>query len=225
MSKVQNDKEKSKKRSRPITIGVAGGSGSGKTTVARVILERIGEDKIAYLPHDAYYHDLGELPHEQRIQFNFDHPDSLDTELFIEHIQKLQAYEPIAMPVYDFTAHTRTGESIKIKPHRIILVEGILIFAEARLRELFNVRIFVDTDDDVRFIRRLRRDTEERGRNIDSVCNQWMQTVRPMHLEFVEPSKRYAHVIIPEGGRNEVAMEMVIARIKTLRKQLKKQST
>jgi uridine kinase len=208
-------------RPHPITIGVAGGSGSGKTTVARGILERIGADKIAYLPHDAYYHDLGDLPREQRARLNFDHPDSLDTELFIKHINMLRNYEPVPVPIYDFTTNSRTDEVRIVQPHRIILAEGILLFTEAHLREIFDVRIFVDTDDDVRFIRRLQRDTHERGRTIDSVINQWLQTVRPMHLKFVEPSKRYAHVIIPEGGLNEVAMEMVIARIQKLLELLK----
>jgi uridine kinase len=204
-------------RPRPIAIGVAGGSGSGKTTVARGILERIGANHISYVPHDSYYKDLGNLPREQRATINFDHPDSLDTDLFIEHVQALRRYEPIHVPVYDFTTDSRTDEVRVVQPHRVILVEGILIFAEARLRDLFDVRIFVDADDDVRFIRRLQRDIGERGRSIDSVINKWMQTVRPMHLEFVEPSKRYAHVIIPEGGMNLVAMEMVIARIEGLR--------
>jgi uridine kinase len=204
-------------RPRPIAIGVAGGSGSGKTTVARGILERIGADNIAYVPHDSYYKDLSNLPREQRATINFDHPDSLDTELFIAHVEALRRYEPINVPVYDFTTDSRTDEVRVVQPHRVILVEGILIFADARLRDLFDVRIFVDADDDVRFIRRLQRDISERGRTIDSVINKWMQTVRPMHLEFVEPSKRYAHVIIPEGGLNMVAMEMVIARIEGLR--------
>ncbi len=204
---------------RPITIGIAGGSGAGKSTVARVILERIGAQNIAYIPHDSYYRDLKDLPREQRALINFDHPDSLDSDLFIEHIRALQACQPIQMPVYDFSTHSRTSDVRIVQPQRIILVEGILIFVEARLRDLFDVRIFVETDDDVRFIRRLQRDITERGRTIDSVINQWLQTVRPMHLEFVEPSKRYAHVIIPEGGLNEVAMEMIIARIQALRGQ------
>ncbi len=204
-------------QARPITIGVAGGSGAGKSTVARVILQRIGADNIAYLPHDSYYRDLRDLPVDQRVQINFDHPDSLDTELFMEHIKQLKRGEPINVPIYDFSTHSRTADVRVVQPQRIVLVEGILIFTDPRLRDLFDVRIFVETDDDVRFIRRLQRDIKERGRTIDSVVNQWMQTVRPMHLEFVEPSKRYAHVIIPEGGLNEVAMEMVIARIEALR--------
>jgi uridine kinase len=209
----------SDEQARPLTIGVAGGSGAGKSTVARVILERIGAQNIAYVPHDSYYRDLSALPGEQRALINFDHPDSLDSELFIEHIRRLQDYEPIEMPIYDFSTDSRTADVHVVQPQRVILVEGILIFAEARLRDVFDVRIFVETDDDVRFIRRLQRDITERGRTIDSVINQWLQTVRPMHLEFVEPSKRYAHVIIPEGGLNEVAMEMVIARLQALRGQ------
>jgi len=204
-------------RERPITIGVAGGSGAGKSTVARVILQRIGAENIAYVPHDSYYRDLSDLPRQQRALINFDHPDSLDSDLFIDHIHRLQDHQPIDIPMYDFSTHSRTSEVRVVQPQRVILVEGILIFAEERWRDLFDVRIFVETDDDVRFIRRLQRDISERGRTIDSVINQWMQTVRPMHLEFVEPSKRYAHVIIPEGGLNEVAMEMVIARIQSLR--------
>lgn len=201
---------------RPLTVAVAGGSGSGKTTVARTILDRIGADNIAYLPHDSYYRDLTNLPREQRDLINFDHPDSLDSDLFAEHIRQLQHYEAVEMPVYDFGTDRRTDEVIVVKPQRVVLVEGILIFTEARLRELFDVRLFVDTDDDVRFIRRFQRDVSERGRSPESVITQWMKTVRPMHLEFVEPSKRYAHVIIPEGGRNEVAMAMVVARIQSL---------
>jgi uridine kinase len=201
---------------RPLTIAVAGGSGSGKTTVARTILDRIGSENIAYLPHDSYYRDLTNLPREQRDLINFDHPDSLDSDLFAEHIRQLQRLETVRMPVYDFATDRRTEEVIIVKPQRVVLVEGILIFTEARLRELFDVRLFVDTDDDVRFIRRFQRDVSERGRTPESVITQWMKTVRPMHLEFVEPSKRYAHVIIPEGGHNEVAMQMVIARIQSL---------
>ncbi len=200
----------------PIVIGIAGGTGSGKTTVADVVLQRVGAHRIAYLPHDAYYRDLSALPHNQRVLINFDHPDSLETELMIEHVKQLKSGHSIEMPVYDFTHHTRTQETVRIKAQRVILVEGILIFAEAALRELFDVKIFVDTDADIRFIRRLQRDIAERGRTTDSVIAQYLSTVRPMHLEFVEPSKRYADVIIPEGGLNTVAMDMVIARIEAL---------
>jgi len=200
----------------PLVIGIAGGSGSGKTTVANVILQRVGADRIAYLPHDAYYRDLRDLPYAQRIQVNFDHPNSLENELLIDHVRKLKSWEAVDLPVYDFTTHTRTDRTVVIEPQRVIIVEGILIFGEPILRELFDVKIFVDTDPDLRFIRRLQRDISERGRTTEAVIRQYLATVRPMHLEFVEPSKRYADVIIPEGGLNAVAMDMVIARIKDL---------
>ncbi len=195
---------------------VTGMSGSGKTTVATEILKRVGSHRIAYLPHDAYYRDLKDLPRAQRDLVNFDHPNSLETPLMIEHIRKLKNWEAIELPVYDFTTHTRTDRTIHIEPQRVILVEGILIFAEPALRELFDVKIFVDTDPDLRFIRRLERDIRERGRTTESVIRQYLNTVRPMHMEFVEPSKRYADVIIPEGGFNTVALDMVISRIETL---------
>lgn len=200
----------------PIVIGIAGGSGSGKTTVADVILNKVGAARIAYLAHDAYYRDLAHLPHPQRVEINFDHPDSLETELMIEHIQRLRAWQPVELPVYDFTTHTRTSRSVHIAPQRVILVEGILIFAEKKLRDLFDMKIFVDTDADLRLIRRLERDISERGRTTQSVIHQYLRTVRPMHLEFVEPSKRYADVIIPEGGFNQVATGMVTTRIESL---------
>ena len=200
----------------PVVIGIAGGTGSGKTTVANVIVERIGAEHIAYLPHDAYYKDLSDLPENQRVQINFDHPDSLDTELFYKHILLLKNKQPIDMPVYDFKTHSRTAEIRRILPQPVILVEGILIFIEAELRKLFDIKIFVDTDPDIRFIRRLERDITERGRTTESVIQQYLTTVRPMHLEFVEPSKRYADVIIPEGGLNTVAMDMVVARLEAL---------
>ncbi|KPL82962.1 uridine kinase [Thermanaerothrix daxensis] len=206
----------SEKRPIPLVIGIAGGSGSGKTTVANVILERVGRDRIAYLPHDAYYRDLTDLPPNQRAEINFDHPDSLETSLLIEHIQRLKQWQPIDLPVYDFTTHTRTSRTIRVEPKRVIIVEGILIFAEPALRALFDVKIFVDTDPDIRFIRRLQRDITERGRTTESVIKQYLSTVRPMHLDFVEPSKRYADVIIPEGGMNTVALDMVISRIQAL---------
>lgn len=207
----------------PIVIGVAGGSGSGKTTVANIVLEKVGRHRIAYLPHDAYYRDLTNLPINQRMQVNFDHPDSLESDLLVQHIEQLKRWETVQLPVYDFTHHSRTGETFPIKPQRVILVEGILIFAEKQLRDLFDVKIFVDTDSDLRFIRRLQRDISERGRTTENVINQYLNTVRPMHLEFVEPSKRYADIIIPEGGLNEVAMEMVIARIEALLKEENKE--
>ena len=194
-------------------IGVAGGSGSGKTTVSRRIREAVNVQQIAYLEHDNYYRDQSHLTPAQRVQTNYDHPDSLETPLLVEHVQALQAGQAIAMPLYDFSIHTRSTETRPIEPARIILIEGILIFTEKDLRELMDIRIFVDTDADIRFIRRLRRDMGERGRSLDSVVQQYMATVRPMHLEFVEPSKRYADVIVPRGGNNQVAMEMIVSRI------------
>jgi uridine kinase len=200
----------------PLVIGIAGGSGSGKTTVANEVIQRVGAHNIAYLPHDAYYKELGHLPPNQRAQINFDHPDSLENELMIQHILALRDYNTVYLPVYDFSKHRRTKETIEVKPHRIIIVEGILIFAVPELRSLFDVKIFVDTDSDLRFIRRLQRDITERGRTTESVIKQYMTTVRPMHLEFVEPSKRYADVIIPEGGFNTAALDLVVARLEVL---------
>lgn len=200
----------------PVIIGISGGTGSGKTTVANVILSRAGADDITVMAHDAYYRNLNHLPFEERKQVNFDHPDSLETELLIHHLHQLRGLQPVEVPVYDFTTHRRTSQTRHVDPRPIILVDGILIFVEPKLRDLFDVKIFVDTPADVRFIRRLQRDIEHRGRTLESVIEQYQRTVRPMHEEFVEPSKRYADVIIPEGGLNMVAMDMVVARIRAL---------
>ena len=200
----------------PVVIGIAGGSGSGKTTVAQKILERVGIERIAFLQHDSYYKDLRGLPPNQRADVNFDHPNSLETDLLIQHIAELRAGRAVQVPIYDFSTDSRTNRTFTVQPQRVILVEGILIFAEPDLRQMFDVKIFVDTDADLRFIRRLERDIHERGRSTESVIKQYQSTVRPMHLEFVEPSKRYADVIIPEGGYNRAALEMVVARIEAL---------
>ena len=200
----------------PLVIGIAGGSGSGKTTLANLILERVGQQLISYLPHDAYYKDLNKLPSNQHAAINFDHPDSLDTELLIEHVLALRCGQGIDLPIYDFKTDSRTAYTHRVEPRPIIMVEGILIFADPELRKLLDVKVFVDTDADIRFIRRLERDLNERGRAPAAVVHQYLATVRPMHLEFVEPSKRYADVIIPEGGMNEVAVEMVVARLEAL---------
>jgi len=200
----------------PIIIGVAGGTGSGKTTVTRQILSRVGEQRIAYIPHDAYYRDLAHLPPNLRARVNFDHPDSLETGLLVKHLKQWRSGHPIEVPVYDFTTHSRTEYTAHVDPQRVALVDGILVFAEPELRDLFDVKLYIDADADIRFIRRLRRDVAERGRTTESVIEQYLSTVRPMHLEFVEPSKRYADVIIPEGGHNQVAMDMVAARIEHL---------
>ena len=184
--------------------------------MARAILDRVGVDHIAAFPHDAYYKDLVSLAPPLRAQVNFDHPDSLETSLIIKHLQQLRDGLSIDLPVYDFRTHTRTPQTVRIDPKPVVMVEGILIFMEPVLRELFDIKIFVDTDADIRFIRRLQRDIAERGRTSESVIRQYLETVRPMHLEFVEPSKRYADVIIPEGGLNTVAMDILVARIQTL---------
>ena len=202
----------------PLVIGIAGGSGSGKTTVAQTILQRVGPERIAFLQHDSYYKDLSGLPPAQKAEVNFDHPNSLETELLIQHIASLRDGKPVEVPIYDFSTHSRTSQTFTVKPRRVILVEGILIFTEVALRKTFDVKIFVDTDSDLRFIRRLERDITERGRTTESVIKQYQSTVRPMHMEFVEPSKRYADVIIPEGGHNTAALDMVVARIEALLK-------
>ncbi len=201
----------------PLVIGIAGGSGSGKTTVAQTILQRVGPDRIAFLQHDAYYKDLSGLPPAQRAEVNFDHPNSLDTELLIHHVRELKDGRPVLVPIYDFSTHSRTERTYTVQPRGVILVEGILIFAEPALRNIFDVKLFVDTDSDIRFIRRLQRDIDERKRTMESVIKQYQATVRPMHLEFVEPSKRYADIIIPEGGYNTAALDMVVARIEAMR--------
>lgn len=195
-----------------LILGVAGGSGSGKTTVVNKIIEGIG-DEVLLLQHDSYYRDLSHLSFDDRKKQNFDHPSALETELMIRHLDALKNGYQIELPVYDFVNHTRSDETIRTSPKKIILVDGILIFAEPNLRDHMDIKLFVDTDDDVRLLRRLKRDINERGRDFDGVLSQYEKYVRPMHLEFVEPSKRYADIIIPRGGENIVALEMVIALI------------
>ncbi len=201
---------------RPIIIGVAGGTASGKTTVSRKIVEQIGPERLAYIEHDAYYRDLSHLPLEQRREFNFDHPDALEDELLITHLESLLQGRPVQIPVYDFANYVRTERLERIEPKRVILVAGILIFVNKALREMMDIKIYVDAPADLRFIRRLRRDLAERGRTVENVIDQYLQTVRPMHLEFVEPSKMYADVIIPRGGQNIKAIEMVVAQIQRM---------
>jgi uridine kinase len=201
---------------RPIIIGVAGGTGSGKTTVALSILERVGWSRIVFIQHDSYYHDAANLPLDKRAKLNFDHPDSLETRLLVEHLKLLREGLPADIPIYDYRTHTRKAETRHVTPEPVILVEGILIFAEPELRDLFDVKIFVDTDADIRFIRRLLRDMRERERSLESVVDQYLNTVRVMHVEFVEPTKRFADVIIPEGGRNAVALDLVVSRVQAL---------
>ncbi len=200
----------------PLIIGIAGGTGSGKTTVANAIMKRVDRERIAWLEQDQYYRDQTDKPFEERIRVNYDHPDSLETELMVEHLKCLRAGQAVETPVYDFATYTRTRETRRVEPRPVILVEGILIFTDPELRKLFDVKIFVDTDADIRLIRRLQRDMAERGRTFESVIQQYQETVRPMHLEFVEPSKRYADVIVPEGGFNTVALDMIVSRVQEL---------
>lgn len=197
----------------PLVIGVAGGSGSGKTTVSERIQRMVGPAHFAYLQHDSYYRDQSHLALADRLAINYDHPDSLETQLLIDHVQQLRQGQAVAAPLYDFTNYTRRQETQLVQPAAIILVEGILIFAEKALRDLMDIRIYVDTDADLRFIRRLQRDVQERERSLPSVVDQYLTTVRPMHLEFVEQSKRHADIIVPRGGENRIAMEMIVSRI------------
>ena len=200
----------------PFLIGLAGGTGSGKTTVANAIVKRVGEERIAILSHDSYYRDFVDLPKDILDRQNFDHPDSLESELLVRHLKALKQGMVVETPIYDFKVHRRAAESRRVEPRKVILVDGILIFAEAELRKLFDVKIYVDTDADIRLIRRLKRDIAERGRSVESVVSQYESTVRPMHMEFVEPSKRYADLIIPEGGENTVALDFLFARLREL---------
>ena len=199
-----------------VVIGIAGGSGSGKTTVQRRVMERFGPRRIALLDHDAYYHDLAHLEPEQRARFNFDHPDALETGLLVDHVDQLLAGEPVEKPTYSFETHRRLPETETVEPRPVVLVDGILVLAEPALRVRMDVKLYVDAAPDVRLMRRLERDIHERGRSVESVLEQYRRTVRPMHLEFVEPSKRHADVIIPRGGRNQVAIDMVLARVESL---------
>ena len=197
-----------------LVIGICGGTGSGKTTVANRILETVSAKDVVFIQQDSYYRNLKDLPRDDRQLANFDHPDALDNDLLVHHIRKLKAGETVELPIYDFRAHTRLNETLRIEPKPIVIVEGILIFADPRLLEQLDVKVFVDTPDDIRFIRRLRRDIAERGRTIESVIEQYLATVRPMHMQFVESSKRYADVIIPEGGHNLVSIDLISGKIR-----------
>jgi len=200
----------------PLIIGVAGGSGSGKTTVVRRIVESVGTDEVAVLDHDRYYRDRPNLRFEDRAALNYDHPDELETALMVEHVTALRAGQPIEAPLYDFARYQRRPATESITPRRAIIVEGILVFSDQSMRDLMDVKVFVDTDSDTRFIRRLQRDVAERGRTMASVIEQYLKTVKPMHLEFVEPTKRYADIILPQGGHNTVAIDMLLTLIRSL---------
>ena len=203
-------------RRSPIVIGVAGGSGSGKTTVVRKIVESIGLEEVTVLDHDRYYRDRNDLRLEERAALNYDHPDALETDLMVQHVRELKAGRGVAVPQYDFTRHARLAQTETFQTKRALIVEGILVFTDAALRELMDIKVFVDTDSDTRFIRRLRRDVAERGRTMESVIDQYQSTVKPMHLEFVEPSKRYADVIVPLGGHNTVAVDLLLTLIRSV---------
>ncbi|MBP7784507.1 MAG: uridine kinase [Firmicutes bacterium] len=197
-----------------LVVGIAGGSGSGKTTVVRAISEAFG-NAVSVLEHDAYYRDQSRLSFEERLKTNYDHPFAFDTDLYIDHAKQLIGGREVERPVYSFESYTRTSDTVCVEPAGVLILEGILVLEDARIRELMDIKAFVDADPDVRFIRRLMRDVQERGRTLDSVVDQYLNVVRPMHLQFVEPTKRYADVIIPEGGFNRVAIELLIARLKS----------
>ncbi len=195
-------------------IGICGGTGSGKTTIANRILQTVSACEVVFIQQDLYYRNLKDMPLDYRNAANFDHPDAIDNDLLANHLKKLAAGEPVELPIYDFRTHTRLPDTTPMEPKRIVIVEGILIFAEPRLREQMDIKVFVDTPDDIRFIRRLKRDIAERGRTLDSVIEQYMATVRPMHMQFVEPSRRFADVIIPEGGHNLVSIDLISGKIR-----------
>lgn len=198
---------------KPVVVGVTGGSGSGKTSVCKKIYEHFGECSILMLEQDFYYKDQSDLSFDERLQTNYDHPLAFDTDLLIEHVQQLLRYEAIEKPVYDYTVHNRSDEVIHQEPREVIILEGILILEDPRLRDLMDIKVYVDTDDDIRIIRRLMRDIKDRGRSFDSVIDQYLNVVKPMHNEFIEPTKKYADIIIPEGGQNHVAIDLMTTKI------------
>ncbi len=204
---------------KPVVIGVAGGSGSGKTSVTKAIYDSFKGHSITMIQQDFYYKDQSDLPFEERLKTNYDHPLAFDNDLLIEHIQKLLRYEPIGKPVYDYSLHTRSKEIIEVEPKDVIILEGILVLEDERLRNLMDIKLYVDTDADIRIIRRLSRDIKDRGRTLDSVIEQYTNVVRPMHNQFIEPTKRYADVIIPEGGQNHVAIDLMVTKIQTILEQ------
>jgi uridine kinase len=199
-----------------LVVGIAGATGSGKTTVARRLTEALPRGSVALVQHDSYYRDRGDLSYEQRCELNFDHPDSLETSLMVEHLQQLRAGKAVRVPIYEFTTHRRLLETQRLEPGPVVVVEGILVLADSDLRAMLDIKVFVDTDADIRVFRRIRRDIEQRGRSFASVRKQYYSTVRPMHQQFVEPSKRWADIIMPEGGHNQVALDLLVARLRTV---------
>lgn len=204
---------------KPVVIGVAGGSGSGKTSVTKAIYETFKEQSIMVIEQDYYYKDQSNLPFEERLKTNYDHPLAFDNDLLIQHMDKLLRYEGVDKPIYDYARHTRSQETILIEPKDVIILEGILVLEEERLRKLMDIKLFVDTDADLRIIRRLSRDIRDRGRTLESVIDQYVNVVRPMHNQFVEPTKRYADIIIPEGGQNKVAVDLMVTKVQTILEQ------
>jgi len=205
-----------KKRPRPIIIGVTGGSGSGKTSVSRAIFDQLHGQSLMMLQEDSYYKSQDDIPFEERTKVNYDHPNAFDTDLLIEQLEDLLSWKTIEIPVYDYAAHTRSKEVLVQEPREVIIVEGILTLNDARLRDLMDIKIFVDTDDDIRIIRRIQRDIEERGRTLQSVIDQYLETVKPMYHQFIEPSKRYADIIVPEGGENQVAIDLLVTKVRDI---------
>ena len=206
-------------RNKPVVIGVAGGSGSGKTSVSRAIYEHFQGHSILMLEQDFYYKDQSDLPFEERLKTNYDHPLAFDTDLLIDHVHRLLDYQAISKPVYDYAIHTRSEEVIQVEPKDVIILEGILVLEDERLRDLMDIKLFVDTAADLRIIRRMTRDIKDRGRSMDSVIDQYINVVRPMHNQFIEPTKRYADIIIPEGGQNHVAIDLMVTKIQTILEQ------
>ncbi|MCY7731482.1 uridine kinase [Aerococcus urinaeequi] len=201
---------------KPIIIGVTGGTGSGKTTVTRKIIEEFGDVSLAYIPQDAYYKDQSHLTMDERVLTNYDHPFAFDNDLLSEHIRQLLDGQAVQMPVYDFTQHNRAEETIRVQPKEVIIIEGILIFSDKGLRDLMDIKVFVDTDDDIRIIRRIKRDMAERGRSLDSIIDMYTSIVKPMHEQFIEPTKKFADIIIPEGGSNNVAIDLMTTKIRSI---------
>ncbi|MBN8236720.1 uridine kinase [Halobacillus kuroshimensis] len=201
---------------KPVVIGVAGGTGSGKTSVTRSIIQRFTDKTLLMIEQDYYYKDQSDVPFEERLETNYDHPLAFDNDLLMEHLQELIDQKSVEKPVYDYKMHTRSEETIHVEPKEVIIVEGILVLEDERLRDMMDIKVFVDTDADVRIIRRMMRDINERGRTLDSVIEQYINVVRPMHLQFVEPTKRYADIIIPEGGQNHVAIDLMASKIQTV---------
>ncbi|MCP8967260.1 uridine kinase [Ectobacillus ponti] len=203
-------------KNKPVVIGIAGGSGSGKTSVTKAIFEHFRGHSILMLEQDYYYKDQSHLPFEERLQTNYDHPLAFDNDLLIAHIKQLLKYEAIEKPVYDYKLHTRSAETIHVEPKDVVILEGILVLEDKRLRDLMDIKLFVDTDADIRILRRMQRDIQDRGRTLESVIDQYINVVRPMHNQFIEPSKRYADIIIPEGGQNHVAIDIMVTKIATI---------